>query len=989
MLLAKGTNGKRLQVGSKFNLGKSGKKYSSSVRGEAKFVGYRSFLYLFYYFCPYFEILEFPLLPKGELSWCPLLHLAYIPHNLLTLVGEYQMPDSLCIHQLKLEIITESNDYLQLNVDGNDIIQQATEFHKSKYKLQRSIQFGTFTYQIIREDHTDVVYVNFPGLLNDLTRDDLKELYRLMMLKYGDSRPKEEYERVLWGDLKTMFDPPSIEDAVWSLTHQQKVLSWRYFHSCAVHCLTLEAAHIYMLTEVKYPLPSRVCQAMLEKRLIGDRKDEEAHNEDTQRNLKFTSEDQVRGGLLGIIVNKLKSGSYRVKSGRHKTLAFEVRLTSHMLKVAKLSQEPKLSLILSSEKVNADDTADKSSSRTSVQPVTQPKAPTDLKPKKKKIPPSSKPKSSYKVRVILPKTQVAKTQHAEETVATADATKSLDTSESVEEQVNQPKTVKAEKIMDEIDQRNKAAKKHESSFDTKFEIKIIKRFQPSQPDDDVQITFLGFKTPDSVDDDFKEGTGETFYASADMPAQSDPLGHLHEELRIPNNKIDQLESNMSKKVTDDIQSSVPSIVADSLKENLPSLLLKDLKNTLPQLIKDFIKQSVSKSIKEKLLVCLSTIKQETEKSHQNPKLGGRQSKTRFRIKGIKDLRSMYKDMVFLLEAAEVFKKANAEGEKWEKNNPDQTQGSNFFKRDSSEKNVSDDEPPVKKLKFLIPTSSSILSPTPLKSILPEPTQKPEVTKMTLEQFTEHLTKTLSSIFSPAPPREPTPPRDPTPLKDETKGKGIATEEPLKEIMPYMEEGGSVPKIHSLKSFIILEGKLTNEDVMAQVKDVVNSSNEATMRITRGNDPLNVTIHDKSRLKTLGFSKWLECVLSQAKALGIPPPHEVSTFGDSINDRKRKRSSEILQEVFVKENVVVDGMHRNIIPPPGVEGRKGLVIREPESGIFYYNGNFNLAFQREEEFHLATTAQLIRLHDAIQRGTLEAEEMFKKIGLTIEARDDVD
>ncbi|GKA30616.1 hypothetical protein Tco_0716921 [Tanacetum coccineum] len=48
-----------------------------------------------------------------------------------------------------------------------------------------------------------------------------------------------------------------------------------------------------------------------------DAYDREAHNEDIQRNLKFTSEDQVRGGLLGIIVNRLKSGSYRVKSGRH------------------------------------------------------------------------------------------------------------------------------------------------------------------------------------------------------------------------------------------------------------------------------------------------------------------------------------------------------------------------------------------------------------------------------------------------------------------------------------------------------------------------------------------------------------------------------------------------------------------------------------------------------------------------------------------------
>ncbi|GKB74172.1 hypothetical protein Tco_0935584 [Tanacetum coccineum] len=195
------------------------------------------------------------------------------------------------------------------------------------------------------------VCIHGGSLLNDLTRDDLKELYRLMMLKYGDNRPEEEFERVLWGDLKTMFDPPSEEDAIWKLPHQQQILNWRYFHSCSVHCLTVEAAHIYMLTEVKYPLPPRVCKAMLEKKLLGDRKDEstmsnrhkdwlvqeqtalgkdfsnpfmadnlpkiEAHNEDIQRNLKFTSEDQVRGGLLGIIVNRLKSGSYRVKSGRH------------------------------------------------------------------------------------------------------------------------------------------------------------------------------------------------------------------------------------------------------------------------------------------------------------------------------------------------------------------------------------------------------------------------------------------------------------------------------------------------------------------------------------------------------------------------------------------------------------------------------------------------------------------------------------------------
>ncbi|GJU30840.1 hypothetical protein Tco_1174429 [Tanacetum coccineum] len=79
------------------------------------------------------------------------------------------------------------------------------------------------------------------------------------------------------------------------------------------------ATHIYMLTEVKYPLPPRVCKAMLEKKLLGDRKDEKL--------VVHPSEDQVRGGLLGIIVNRLKSGSYRVKSGRH-SLSFRTKVQS-------------------------------------------------------------------------------------------------------------------------------------------------------------------------------------------------------------------------------------------------------------------------------------------------------------------------------------------------------------------------------------------------------------------------------------------------------------------------------------------------------------------------------------------------------------------------------------------------------------------------------------------------------------------------------------
>ncbi|GKG16644.1 hypothetical protein Tco_0361601, partial [Tanacetum coccineum] len=67
------------------------------------------------------------------------------------------------------------------------------------------------------------------------------------------------------------------------------------------------------------------------------------------------------------------------------TLENEVSLTVHMCTVANLSPEPIKSLTPPSREVNADDSADKSLSRTFVQHVTLPKAPTDKKTKRKRI----------------------------------------------------------------------------------------------------------------------------------------------------------------------------------------------------------------------------------------------------------------------------------------------------------------------------------------------------------------------------------------------------------------------------------------------------------------------------------------------------------------------------------------------------------------------------------------------------------------------------
>ncbi|GKF67664.1 hypothetical protein Tco_0197343, partial [Tanacetum coccineum] len=74
-------------------------------------------------------------------------------------------------------------------------------------------------YQIIREDGTYITYINFGAMLKSISRDDLTELYRIVMQRYGTNGPEDEYERVFWRDLKTMFDPPLSTDPVWNLPY--------------------------------------------------------------------------------------------------------------------------------------------------------------------------------------------------------------------------------------------------------------------------------------------------------------------------------------------------------------------------------------------------------------------------------------------------------------------------------------------------------------------------------------------------------------------------------------------------------------------------------------------------------------------------------------------------------------------------------------------------------------------------------------------------
>ncbi|GKB77873.1 hypothetical protein Tco_0944768, partial [Tanacetum coccineum] len=99
--------------------------------------------------------------------------------------------------------------------------------------------------------------------------EDLETLWKLVKAKHGSTRPKEGYKRVLWGDLKTMFDP-HVEDQVWRNQQDYRVLDWKLYDSRGVHSLRKQNVHIHMLVEKRYPLTAPTITDMLNRKLQAD-----------------------------------------------------------------------------------------------------------------------------------------------------------------------------------------------------------------------------------------------------------------------------------------------------------------------------------------------------------------------------------------------------------------------------------------------------------------------------------------------------------------------------------------------------------------------------------------------------------------------------------------------------------------------------------------------------------------------------------------------
>ncbi|GJR06536.1 hypothetical protein Tco_0529520 [Tanacetum coccineum] len=165
----------------------------------------------------------------------------------------------------KLEDDTKKEDlkaYLDI-IPGDDVAIDI-ESLATKYPI---VDWKTYVlaenfmyYQIFRADGSSKNYKIFSEMLDDFDRQDVLDLHRLVKARYMTSSP-EGYDLMLWGDLKTLFEPDE-EDEVWRNQQGYNLISWRLYDSCGIHILLMDnGIAIHMMIEKKYPLNQEMCNA--------------------------------------------------------------------------------------------------------------------------------------------------------------------------------------------------------------------------------------------------------------------------------------------------------------------------------------------------------------------------------------------------------------------------------------------------------------------------------------------------------------------------------------------------------------------------------------------------------------------------------------------------------------------------------------------------------------------------------------------------------
>ncbi|GKB28857.1 hypothetical protein Tco_0868258 [Tanacetum coccineum] len=113
-----------------------------------------------------------------------------------------------------------------------------------------------------KADGKTQMYLTFGTMLKNFDREDLEVLWSIVKARFKKIEPVNYMDNFLLLNLKTMFEH-HVEDNVWK--NQQglvKVLNWKLYDSCGVHCVTMQNMLFYLLVQKIYPLTNHILQQM-------------------------------------------------------------------------------------------------------------------------------------------------------------------------------------------------------------------------------------------------------------------------------------------------------------------------------------------------------------------------------------------------------------------------------------------------------------------------------------------------------------------------------------------------------------------------------------------------------------------------------------------------------------------------------------------------------------------------------------------------------
>nr|GEX25593.1 hypothetical protein [Tanacetum cinerariifolium] len=108
-------------------------------------------------------------------------------------------------------------------------------------------------FKITRADGNSQNYLTFVKMFKNFNREDLEVLWSIVKARFKKTNPIDDIDNLLFQSLKSMFEH-HVKDNIWK--YQQslvKVLNWKLFDSCGVHCITTKNMVYYLLVEKMYP----------------------------------------------------------------------------------------------------------------------------------------------------------------------------------------------------------------------------------------------------------------------------------------------------------------------------------------------------------------------------------------------------------------------------------------------------------------------------------------------------------------------------------------------------------------------------------------------------------------------------------------------------------------------------------------------------------------------------------------------------------------